>query len=140
MTLYAAFASNLDPNLMAERCPYSPLRGTGWIAGWRLTFGGEELGWEGAMATVVEDPADPTNQVFVALYDIHPKDVERLDEWEWFDQGVTLLHSFWDYEAERAFRWCLKLEPENAMVYWGLARATASAGPRCEIPDPPSGL
>ncbi|MGW6201504.1 gamma-glutamylcyclotransferase [Kribbella sp. NPDC055110] len=88
MTLYAAFASNLDPNLMSERCPYSPLRGTGWLPGWRLTFGGEELGWEGAMATVVEDPADPTNQVFVALYDIHPKDVERLDEWEWIDQDV----------------------------------------------------
>ncbi|HET6741204.1 MAG TPA: gamma-glutamylcyclotransferase [Kribbella sp.] len=88
MTLYAAFASNLDPNLMAERCPYSPLRGTGWITGWRLTFGGEELGWEGAMATVVEDPADAANQVFVALYDIHPKDVERLDEWEAIDQGV----------------------------------------------------
>ncbi|MFF0269236.1 gamma-glutamylcyclotransferase [Kribbella sp. NPDC004536] len=88
MTLYAAFASNLDPNLMAERCPYSPLRGTGWIAGWRLTFGGEELGWEGSMATVVEDPSDPANQVFVALYDVHPKDVERLDEWEWIDQDV----------------------------------------------------
>ncbi|MFF1818480.1 gamma-glutamylcyclotransferase [Kribbella sp. NPDC058245] len=88
MTLYAAFASNLDPNLMAERCPYSPLRGTGWIAGWRLTFGGEELGWEGSMATVVEDPSDPANQVFVALYDVHPKDIERLDEWEWIDQGV----------------------------------------------------
>ncbi|MFK4088712.1 gamma-glutamylcyclotransferase [Kribbella sp. NPDC020789] len=88
MTLYAAFASNLDPNLMAERCPYSPLRGTGWLTGWRLTFGGEELGWEGSMATVVEDPSDPANQVFVALYDIHPKDIERLDEWEWIDQGV----------------------------------------------------
>jgi gamma-glutamylcyclotransferase (GGCT)/AIG2-like uncharacterized protein YtfP len=88
VTLYAAFASNLDPNLMAERCPYSPLRGTGWIVGWRLTFGGEELGWEGSMATVVEDPTDPSNQVFVALYDVHPKDVERLDEWEWIDQGV----------------------------------------------------
>ncbi|WP_132290852.1 gamma-glutamylcyclotransferase [Kribbella sp. VKM Ac-2568] len=88
MTLYAAFASNLDPNLMAERCPYSPLRGTGWIVGWRLTFGGEELGWEGSMATVVEDLADPGNQVFVALYDVHPKDAERLDEWEWIDQGV----------------------------------------------------
>jgi gamma-glutamylcyclotransferase (GGCT)/AIG2-like uncharacterized protein YtfP len=88
VTLYAAFASNLDPNLMAERCPYSPLRGTGWIVGWRLTFGGEELGWEGSMATVVEDPADPGNQVFVALYDVHPKDAERLDEWEWIDQGV----------------------------------------------------
>ncbi len=88
MTLYAAFASNLDPNLMAERCPYSPLRGTGWITGWRLTFGGEELGWEGAMATVVEDPSNPANQVFVALYDVHPKDVERLDEWEWIEQDV----------------------------------------------------
>ncbi|MFN9430075.1 MAG: redoxin domain-containing protein [Acidobacteriota bacterium] len=42
----------------------------------------------------------------------------------WFDQGNTLLHSFWDYEAERSFRWCLKLEPENAMCFWGLARAT----------------
>ena len=42
---------------------------------------------------------------------------------KWFNQGVALLHSFWDYEAERAFRWCLKLEPENAMAYWGLARA-----------------
>ncbi|HET6988395.1 MAG TPA: gamma-glutamylcyclotransferase [Kribbella sp.] len=88
MTLYAAFASNLDPNLMAERCPYSPLRGTGWILGWRLTFGGEELGWEGAMATVVEDASDPANQVFVALYDVHPKDVERLDEWEFIAQDI----------------------------------------------------
>ena len=88
VTLYAAFASNLDPNLMAERCPYSPLRGTGWIVGWRLTFGGEELGWEGSMATVVEDPSDPKNQVFVALYDVSPQDIERLDEWEWIDQGV----------------------------------------------------
>lgn len=68
--------------------PVLPLRGTGWIVGWRLTFGGEELGWEGSMATVVEDPSDPTNQVFVALYDISPKDAERLDEWEWIDQGV----------------------------------------------------
>lgn len=43
---------------------------------------------------------------------------------QWFNQGNTLLHHFWDYEAERAFRWALKLEPDNAMVYWGLARAT----------------
>jgi tetratricopeptide (TPR) repeat protein len=43
---------------------------------------------------------------------------------KWFNQGNALLHSFWDYEAERSFRWCLKLEPENAMCYWGLARAS----------------
>src|SRR5690348_15565243 len=46
-----------------------------------------------------------------------------------FDQGNALLHSFWFYEAERAFRWCLKLEPDNAMAYWGLARA-ADGGDR----------
>ena len=43
----------------AQRCPHSPLAGTGWLNGWRLTFGGEDLGWEGALATVVEDPGEP---------------------------------------------------------------------------------
>jgi peroxiredoxin/tetratricopeptide (TPR) repeat protein len=43
---------------------------------------------------------------------------------KWFNQGNAMLHSFSFYEAERVFRWCLKLEPENAMVYWGLANAT----------------
>lgn len=40
----------------------------------------------------------------------------------WYDQGNALLHSFWFEEAERSFRWCLKLDPENPMVYWSLAR------------------
>lgn len=52
----------------------------------------------------------------------------------WYDQGNELLHSFWFEEAERSFRWCLKLEPENPMVYFGLARCglnwfSAGAGP-----------
>jgi len=53
---------------------------------------------------------------------------------KWFDQGNALLHSFWFYEAERAFRWCLKLEPDNAMAYWGLARAVEE-GPRSSSPE-----
>src|SRR5579864_126028 len=44
---------------------------------------------------------------------------------QWFNQGNALLHSFWYYEAERSFRWCLKLEPDNAMAYWGLARSSS---------------
>lgn len=40
---------------------------------------------------------------------------------EWFNQGIALMHSFWFEEAERTFRWCHKLEPDNAMVYFGLA-------------------
>src|SRR5436190_1729428 len=51
--VYAAYGSNMDSARMAERCPHSPSRGSGWLEGWRLTFGGEDIGWEGALATVV---------------------------------------------------------------------------------------
>jgi AIG2-like family len=77
--LYAAYASNLDPLRMFERCPHSPARGTGWLVGWRLTFAGEELGWDGALATIAEDPG---SQVFVALYDVSREDERLLSGWE----------------------------------------------------------
>lgn len=87
MSLYAAYAGNLDARLMSRRAPHSPLRGTGWLAGWRLTFGGEELGWEGALATIAEDPTAKAG-VFVALYDIAPMDEESLDRWEGVGMGI----------------------------------------------------
>lgn len=77
--LYAAYGSNLDPDQMQRRAPHSPLRGTGWLRGWRLTFGGEDRGWEGALATVVEDPG---SEVYVAVYDLTDADEKALDEWE----------------------------------------------------------
>lgn len=79
MALYAAYGSNLDPERMARRAPHSPLQGSGWLVGWRLTFGGEEHGWDGALGTVVEDFG---HQVYVALYDLTPADERALDEWE----------------------------------------------------------
>lgn len=85
MPLYAAYGSNLDPSRMGERCPHSPLHGTGWLIGWRLTFGGEDLGWDGALATIVEDPLE---QVFVAVYDVTDEDVALLDSWESADTGL----------------------------------------------------
>lgn len=85
MPLYAAYASNLDPSRMSERCPHSPLRSTGWLTGWRLTFGGEEHGWDGALATIVQDPFE---QVFVALYDVTGEDMKVLDEMESVDSGL----------------------------------------------------
>jgi gamma-glutamylcyclotransferase (GGCT)/AIG2-like uncharacterized protein YtfP len=81
--LYAAYGGNMDPALMAERCPHSPQQGTGWLEGWRLTFGGEDIGWEGPLATVVEDVAE---RVFVVLYEISHLDERSLDRWD----GVTL--------------------------------------------------
>src|SRR6185437_2228275 len=83
VALYAAYGSNMDPAQMLLRCPHSPQRGTGWLEGWRLSFGGEDLGWDGALTTVVEDPAQ---RVFVALYDVPEIDEKELDSWD----GVNL--------------------------------------------------
>ncbi|WP_424189530.1 gamma-glutamylcyclotransferase family protein [Actinokineospora sp. G85] len=85
MPLYAAYGSNMDPGQMMERAPHSPLAGTGWLVGWRLTFGGEDLGWEGALATIVEDP---DSQVFVVLYDVTDEDEKDLDRWEGSELGL----------------------------------------------------
>jgi hypothetical protein len=83
--VYAAYASNMESKRMAERCPHSPSRGHGWLQGWRLTFGGEDIGWDGALATVVEDVG---SRVFVMLYDVTDADEGRLDQWEGVDIGV----------------------------------------------------
>ncbi len=83
MTLYAAYGSNMDPAQMARRCPHSPQRGTGWIEGWRIAFGGEDLAWDGALATVVESAGD---HVFVVLYELSDSDEAELDRWD----GATL--------------------------------------------------
>ena len=83
MALYAAYGSNMDPELMLLRCPHSPQRGTGWLEGWRLTFGGEDIGWDGPLGTVVEDAG---SRVFVVLYDMFEIDEKELDNWD----GATL--------------------------------------------------
>ena len=85
MPLYAAYGSNMHPDQMMQRAPHSPMAGTGWLPGWRLTFGGEDIGWEGALATVVEDPLA---KVFVVLYDMTPADEMNLDQWEGSEFGV----------------------------------------------------
>ena len=52
-----------------------------------MTFGGEEFGWDGSLATVVEDHLD---QVFVALYDVSEQDAARLDEIESATTGLYI--------------------------------------------------
>jgi tetratricopeptide (TPR) repeat protein len=47
----------------------------------------------------------------------------------WFDQGLTLLHDFWDYEAARAFEQAVRTDPNCAMCYWGLAQTLTFRGP-----------
>ncbi|HVE31747.1 MAG TPA: gamma-glutamylcyclotransferase [Mycobacteriales bacterium] len=85
MALYAAYGSNMDPAQMGQRCPHSPAAGTGWVTDWRLTFGGEDLGWEGSLATLVEAQGET---VFVALYDVTTYDESFLVSWEGADTGL----------------------------------------------------
>jgi tetratricopeptide (TPR) repeat protein len=41
----------------------------------------------------------------------------------YFDQGLNLLHCFWDFEAVRAFRETVRLDPSCAMGWWGIWRS-----------------
>lgn len=40
-----------------------------------------------------------------------------------FDQGITQLHGFWYFEAERSFRQAAAFDPDCAILFWGMARA-----------------
>ena len=45
------------------------------------------------------------------------------DAQAYFDQGLRLLHCFWDFEAYRAFKEAARLDPEAAMAWWGIAQS-----------------
>lgn len=134
MPLYAAYASNLDPARMGERCPHSPLRSTGWLVGWRLTFGGEDLGWEGALATIVQDPFE---QVFVAVYDITGQDADLLDGWESADSGLyrkTMVRV--NTLAGNLVAWAYVLDAyEGGLPSAGYLSVLADAAEAADAPD-----
>src|SRR5258707_13222716 len=44
----------------------------------------------------------------------------------YFNQGLRLLHCFWDFEAYRAFKEAARLDPSAAMAYWGEFKALGS--------------
>ncbi len=46
----------------------------------------------------------------------------------WFDQGLSLLHDFWDYESAKAFEQSIRVDPNCAMCWWGLAQALGMRG------------
>lgn len=82
---YAAYGGNMDPERMAKHAPHSPLWSTGWLEGWRLTFGGSLPEWGGSLATLVEDRAA---EAFVVLYDVSAWDECQLRAWEGTEPGV----------------------------------------------------
>jgi len=53
-----------------------------------------------------------------------------------FDQGLTLVFAFNHEEAARAFRRALELDPQSAMVFWGVALALGPCINLMDV-DPP---
>ena len=46
----------------------------------------------------------------------------------WFEQGLNLLHDFWDFESIRSFEQATKADPKCAMCWWGLYEAESFRG------------
>ncbi len=44
---------------------------------------------------------------------------------QWFDQGLNLMHAFWDMEAYRAFREATRSDASCAMAWWGVYNSLA---------------
>ena len=51
---------------------------------------------------------------------------------QYFNQGLRLLHCFWDFEAYRAFKEVARRDPKAAMAYWGEFEALKMRGPVAE--------
>jgi tetratricopeptide (TPR) repeat protein len=77
------------------------------------------------MGTLDELPPDkyPPPQKLSGIGNVHIKITARPEAQLWFDQGLNLLHDFWDYESVRAFEQGVRVDPECAMCYWGLYQA-----------------
>jgi tetratricopeptide (TPR) repeat protein len=78
-----------------------------------------------AMETKDETPPDrlPVPQRMTGVGNVHMRITATPEARIWFNQGLNLLHDFWDYESARAFEQSIRVDPQCAMCYWGLYEA-----------------
>ncbi|MGJ8695060.1 MAG: hypothetical protein ACSHYF_01995 [Verrucomicrobiaceae bacterium] len=51
----------------------------------------------------------------------------------WFNQGLCLLHAFWEFEAYRSFLQAAEADPDCAMAYWGIAMSLPGKLPESRV-------
>jgi hypothetical protein len=78
-----------------------------------------------AMDTREEVPPEklPPPQKLSGIGNAHIRITARPEAQIWFDQGLNLLHDFWDYESMRAFEQSVRVDQQCAMCYWGMYQA-----------------
>jgi hypothetical protein len=65
----------------------------------------------------------PPPQKLTGIGNAHIRITATPEAQMWFDQGLNLLHDFWDYESVRAFVQGARVDPQCAMCYWGIYHA-----------------
>ena len=65
----------------------------------------------------------PPPQKLAGIGNAHIRITATPEAQMWFDQGLNLLHDFWDYESIRAFEQGVRVDPQCAMCYWGVYQA-----------------
>lgn len=86
----------------------------------------------GAMLPITPPDKLPAPVHMTGIGNAHIAITATREAQEWFDQGLNLLHDFWDYESMKAFEQGLRVDPNCAMCWWGLAQAERSRGKELE--------
>src|ERR1700733_9424342 len=77
------------------------------------------------MGTVDQTPPDqlPVPQKMTGIGNVSMHITASPEAQMWFNQGLNLIHDFWDYESARAFEQSIRVDPQCAMCFWGLYKA-----------------
>lgn len=70
----------------------------------------------------------PAPRKMTGIGNSHIKITATPEAQAWFDQGLSLEHDFWDYEAAKAFEQGVRVDPNCAMCYWGLFQVEGFRG------------
>jgi hypothetical protein len=65
----------------------------------------------------------PPPQKMTGIGNSHMEISSKPEAQMWFDQGLNLIHGYWDYESARAFEQSVRVDPDCAICYWGLYQA-----------------
>ena len=112
-SLYFAYGSNMDPQVMEARVPSAVSIGQGTLKGYRLVFTRPGIIYSGAVANIKRDAA--ADRVHGVLYRCNAEELEaRLDFYEGVDDG--------EYKREVVLVTNAENSPVTATVYQALGK------------------